>query len=122
MFDKISIFLLLDLCWFEQLSAILGAKDVEKFKKKLVEYIHSNMEERRLKFTDLFVGPDPRDSERFYQLMGRVSAWPQDCYEYTLLVLMLAFIPHSQMEAGGQHVSSIQQVFSTILYKYLSDK
>ena len=104
------------------MSAILGAKDVERFKKKLVEYIHSNMDERKLKFTDLFVGPDPRDSGRFYHLMRQVSNWPQDCYEYTLLVLMLAFIPHSQMEYGGHWVGDIQQMFSDILFKYLSDK
>ena len=114
--------MLLDLCWFEQLTAILGALYVEEFKKKVEEYIHSNMDERKLKFTDLFVGPDPRDTGRFYHLMRQVSNWPQDCYEYTLLVLMLSFIPHSTMEFGGHYVANIQQMFSDILFKYLSDK
>ena len=53
-----------DLCWYEQLSAIIGARDVDKFKKKLREYTQSDMDQRKLKFTDMFIGPDHRDNDR----------------------------------------------------------
>ena len=52
------------MCWYEQLSAIIGARDVDKFKKKLREYTQSDMDQRKLKFTDLFIGPDHRDNDR----------------------------------------------------------
>ena len=79
--------------WFEQLSAVLGVKDVEKLQKKLVEYTGTDLGNRKLDYTDLFDSPDPEDMMRFRHLQRQVSSWPQDCYEYVLMVLLLVFIP-----------------------------
>ena len=75
------------------MSAVLGVKDVEKLQRKLVEYTGTDLGTRKLVYTDLFDSPDHEDMQRFRQLLRQVSSWPQDCYEYVLMVLLLVFIP-----------------------------
>jgi len=111
-----------ELSWFEQLSAVLGVKDVEKLQRKLVEYTGTDLGNRKLVYTDLFDSPHPEDMHRFRQLQRQVSSWPQDCYEYVLMVLLLVFIPQEEMTDGGVYVGEMQSQFSDLLYRYLTNK
>ena len=106
---------------FVQLSALLGQKEVEKLQRKLLDYGIGSGQLGGNTFTyfDLFFHPetDFQSLDRFIHIQSQVSYWPQDCYEYVLLLLIILFEPRHIRDP--EKVSEMQTYFSQLLFKYL---